>query len=203
MPTTKECSDFIDTWSGTKFFPLRPNVSDINIGDIAASLSNQCRFGGHTRVFYSVARHSVHVSELVAHEGPVAALWGLLHDSAEAYLLDLPRPIKNSPGMEGYRRAESKLLCAIAQAFSLPCDLPPSIQHADEIMLVTEARDLMHAAIELPARVSHAALPSTLSPWGPRLARRRFLEKFGDVQHQLRAVGDAAPSDTALRSARL
>ena len=71
-----------------------PNPDDIRIEDIAHALSNQCRFAGHAREFYSVAEHSVHVSQLCL---PEHALWGLLHDASEAYLVDLPRPLKLLP----------------------------------------------------------------------------------------------------------
>jgi uncharacterized protein len=83
--------DWIQTYTGKQFWPLSPLPEDIVIEDIAHALSMQCRFGGHVRTFYSVAQHSVHVSLLVE---PQYALWGLLHDAAEAYLVDLPRPIK-------------------------------------------------------------------------------------------------------------
>ena len=54
----------ITTHSGVRFWPLLPNPDDILIEDIAHSLSLQCRFAGHSRVFYSVAEHSVRVSQL-------------------------------------------------------------------------------------------------------------------------------------------
>ena len=49
----------ITTFSGVLFWPLLPNPDDIRIADIAHALSQQCRFAGHTRTFYSVAEHSV------------------------------------------------------------------------------------------------------------------------------------------------
>lgn len=73
---------WIQTSTGRKFYPLSPNDSDVSILDIARALSMQCRFGGHVRRFYSVAEHSVHVSNHVSREN---ALWGLLH-----HLLETP-----------------------------------------------------------------------------------------------------------------
>src|ERR1035438_6318404 len=54
---------FIGTFSGLRFWPLLPNPADILIADIAHALAHQCRFGGHASKFYSVAEHSVHVSD--------------------------------------------------------------------------------------------------------------------------------------------
>ena len=54
----------ITTFSGVRFWPLLPNPDDILIADIAHALSNQCRFGVHASRFYSVAEHTVHVSQL-------------------------------------------------------------------------------------------------------------------------------------------
>jgi hypothetical protein len=70
----------ITTFSDVRFWPLLPNPDDIRIEDIAHALSNQCRFAGHAREFYSVAEHCVRVSQLCR---PEEALWGLLHDASE------------------------------------------------------------------------------------------------------------------------
>src|ERR1019366_9954250 len=83
----------IRTYSGVRFKPLDPDPA-VGISDIAHALANQCRFGGHSSAFYSVAQHSVRVSEICAAED---ALWGLLHDASEAYLVDVPAPLKQLP----------------------------------------------------------------------------------------------------------
>src|ERR1017187_3148745 len=72
---------FISLFSGMRFWPLDPNPEKILIADIAHALAHQCRFGGHASKFYSVAEHSVHISQLCL---PEHALWGLLHDASEA-----------------------------------------------------------------------------------------------------------------------
>lgn len=72
--------DWMQTYTGRRFWPLDPVAGDIEIMDIAHALSNQCRYAGHTRFHYSVAQHSVQVSENVA---PEHALWGLLHDAPD------------------------------------------------------------------------------------------------------------------------
>lgn len=115
---------FIETYSGVRFCPLAPEVSKIRIHDIAHALSNQCRFSGHVRHFYSVAEHSVRVSRLLEKRVPKnRRIWlkGLLHDASEAYLVDLPTPLKaNGKIGEEYREAEGRLMALIWERFALP-----------------------------------------------------------------------------------
>ena len=82
---------WIETYSGIKINIFNPHSDDIRIRDIAHALAMCCRFNGHTKRFLSIAEHSFFVSLYV---GPPYQLEGLLHDAAEAYLTDIPRPIK-------------------------------------------------------------------------------------------------------------
>ena len=68
---------YIRTYSGINFTILNPTSEMINIDDIAHSLSYQCRYGGHSNKFYSVARHSIIMSYLAP---PKFALDALCHD---------------------------------------------------------------------------------------------------------------------------
>src|ERR1700743_1033596 len=81
----------IQTVSGRWINPLAPDVAQIDIGDIAQALANTCRFGGHSRRFYSVAQHSTIVSDVCAERGasPAETLVAPLHGAAEASLVDL------------------------------------------------------------------------------------------------------------------
>ena len=85
--TSERIGDWIQTYTGRQFWPLDPRVDEIHIEDIAHSLSMRCCYGGHLTDFYSVAEHSVLVSLHVPQE---FALWGLLHDAAEAPHRHLP-----------------------------------------------------------------------------------------------------------------
>jgi len=101
------------TASGKRFWPLDPRPEDICIEDIAHALSHICRFGGHVREPYSVAQHSVIVSMIVK---PENALYGLLHDAAEAYAGDMVRPLKR--GMPAYRSIESAVSGPMPETWS-------------------------------------------------------------------------------------
>ena len=128
-------------------FALKPEDVDIDV--IAHSLSNLCRFGGHTRHFYSVAEHSVAVSELCSPENQLA---GLLHDAAEAYIGDIVRPIKAAAfympdglhgPMEEIAQVEDRILAAVLGRFNLDPVLPDEVILADNAIMVEEADRLI------------------------------------------------------------
>lgn len=165
---------WIQTYVGKQFWPLEPRPEDLDIRDIAHSLSLQCRFNGHCRVFYSVAEHSVRVAEQLPAE---LALWGLLHDAAEAYLGDLTRPLKRQAAAQWFNDAEDQLLQVIANSFGLVWPMPAAVRVADDVLLVTEARDLM---VEPPAdwQMEAEPLPSPIEPLAPTAAEALFLERY-------------------------
>jgi hypothetical protein len=109
----------IDTRSGEKITPFEPDCEKVNLEDIAHGLSNVGRFAGQGKDFYSVARHSVHVSLEVEARGGTqeAQRYALLHDAAEAYLSDVPGPVKKS--LPGYKHAERRLDETIVAALGL------------------------------------------------------------------------------------
>lgn len=166
--------DWIQTYTGRQFWPLDPRADEVDIQDIAHALSNLCRFTGHCAWFYSVAQHSVLVSRAC---DPADALAGLLHDAAEAYVADLPRPIKRQPGMEAYRDAEALVHGAIGERFGVAVLMPPSVVAADEAVLATEGRDLMKR-IGATWNLRAAPLPGTIAPWSSLVARHQFLRRF-------------------------
>ena len=119
-------TDWIQTYSGIAFFPMEPDPELILLPDIAHALSNQCRFSGHVRKFYSVAQHCVEVANLLKVQPPHIQLAGLLHDASEAYLVDLPKPLKRK--MPDYVTVEKGMMEAISKRFGLSFvtfDSPP------------------------------------------------------------------------------
>jgi hypothetical protein len=134
---------WIETYCGIKFYFLNPTPEMVNIKDIAHSLSLQCRFSGHTNRFYSVAEHSVRVSRFLfsTYGDYRLALQGLLHDASEAYLLDVPSPVKQHLG--GYKSMEDKLQEVILNKYHAGWPMDARTKDADAILLKNEARYLL------------------------------------------------------------
>lgn len=168
---------WLQTHTGKKFFPLDPKIEDIDIEDIAHSLSMLCRFTGHSTFFYSVSQHSVLVSYNC---NPEDALMGLLHDASEYALQDIPSPLKRSGKFEEYRIYEYKLQSMIYTKFCKSIIEPPSVKEADIRMLATEARDLMsplHPEWIQPAKPYDFKIDPVL----PHLAKSLFINRFNEL----------------------
>ena len=166
----------ITTFTGNAFWPLDPRPEDVDILDIAHSLSQQCRWGGHCDPFISVAEHCVRVSRLV----PLRhALWGLLHDAAEAYLVDLPTPIKRV--IPTYSAAEEEVLMVIAASFGLALPIPQAVHHADGVLQATEHRDLMNGPTA-PWMERTQRLSDRIVPWTTHEAKQKFLDRFTELR---------------------
>jgi len=132
--------DAIETYSGLYVRPLALRPEDVRLADVAHALSNTCRFTGHSRVFYSVAEHSVLVSRRMLR----AQAFGLLHDASEAYLTDVARPVKRQ--LSGYAEAEANAQRAIYMALVGFLPSPQEevlVEQADNDLLVTEGEALM------------------------------------------------------------
>lgn len=186
-PYPRDEYTFICTYTGRKYWPLNPHPDDVCIEDIAHHLALVNRFTGATREPYSVAEHSIRVSNLVGQSMAtlfsgdslrLVALCGLLHDASEAYLQDIARPFKHSPAMEGYRKIEALNERVISEAFGLPFPWPPVVKRADNILLATEMRDLLPFA---SAPDGIAILPDVIEPMSWREAEFVFLQTFKDL----------------------
>jgi len=169
---------FIQTYSGKKFDYLKATADDIDIEDIANPLANICRFSGHVPEFYSVAQHSVLCSQLVPAE---FAFEALMHDAAEAYVQDLPAPLKAL--LHDYRSMEQMVDDLIRDKYGLPREHSPAVKRADLIMLATERRDL---GIDDGTRwaILEGIQPSELirvDPLRPAQAYTLFMNRFNEL----------------------
>lgn len=169
---------WIETFTGRKVFPLAMTPDQVDLFDIAHSLSLTCRYNGHSAFFYSVAEHSVHVARLAS---PANALWGLLHDAAEAYLPDVASPIK--PSIPGFAEMEEQVMRAVAGHFGLSWPQPSEVKAIDTAMLLTEAKALLPSqgkSWKWTAYVQSA--PVDLQLWSPADAKDRFLETYAALR---------------------
>lgn len=178
----------IATFTGRYVYPLALDPDDVDIEDIAHSLSNQSRFSGHTVSFYSVAHHAVLVSQLL--EGTGHEMWGLLHDGSEAYLTDVARPLKTDPYFgKTYRGAEARAMRAVAAAFDLQWPEPPEVKVADVVLLATERRDLIAATGRWTVLDGVTPLTDQIVPWSPKKSKRAFLNRYEQLCRRVESQG--------------
>ena len=136
----------ITTFTGKHIDPLNPEVDLIDIRDIAHALSMTCRANGHVKRFYSVGQHCIACAKEAKMRGYDlhVQLAALLHDAREAYLCDIPRPMKDM--IPGYQEAEDRLQDMIWNKY---LDEPlteterKNIQEIDDDMLACEFHMLM------------------------------------------------------------
>lgn len=178
----RRVGDWIQTFSGIKFYPFDPKPEEIDIVDIAHALSMQCRFTGHVKKFYSVAEHSVRVSFLCK---PENALYGLLHDASEAYLCDVARPVKHMEAMKEYLKVEKIIMNAVCDKYHLDRKMPSDVKSADDTLCYSEARDLLGPLV--PGwKNTVKLLDYKVIPWTQLEAENYFLERFCELVEKIK-----------------
>lgn len=163
----------------------------LDINTIATALSRINRFTGHGARAYSVAEHSLLVSDLLADQGysALVQLAGLMHDAHEAYIGDLSSPLKWALGAT-WADLEDRHATELRRSFGLLSVFAGHarrIKRADLVALATERRDLLDytpdvsrpwpildtpGAEILPAAVSLPAEPQDPEVWAQRWLTR-------------------------------
>jgi hypothetical protein len=175
-------SPWIQTASGLKFPLLDIDPDAILIEDIAHALSMLCRFNAQCLRFYSVAEHSVHVSYEIASQ---LAFVGLMHDAAEAYIGDVPSPLKDH--LPKFQEIEDHLMSAIAArfGFGMPAkgsDDARELKRADKQLLVDEKVAIMSSEPEpWPSDVPPVKDSARIECWSSDEAKKRFLGRFAEL----------------------
>lgn len=168
--------DWMQTFTGRQFYPMDPRVEDIDAEDIGHALSLLCRYGGHLSRFYSVAEHCVLMSGFVEPEHALAAL---LHDATEAYVVDVPRPLKQY--LPDYREIEQRVWTVIAMKFGLELEIPKAVKDADTRILLTERNALMPNTRYAWSMDNLLELPVQITGWGPIEAERQYLNRLREL----------------------
>ncbi|TGQ19585.1 hypothetical protein EN860_019680 [Mesorhizobium sp. M00.F.Ca.ET.217.01.1.1] len=175
----------MQTFTARQFWPLDARPEEVHIEDIAHALSLQCRYAGHCRNFYSVAEHSVLIARWLVDVGESVetALAGLMHDATEAYLVDMPRPVKRS--LHEYRIHEAALWRVIAKRYGLPEELPAIVHGADQRIIADELVNMLpmawHGKHDSPLGVK-------LELWSPNRAEQEFLAAYVALDHMRMAA---------------
>jgi len=174
---------YIGTYTNKKFYFLDPKPEQICIEDIAQALSMSCRFSGHVSTFYSVAEHCCIIADLVhkADKDRQEVMSALLHDASEAYICDIPRPIK--PHLNNYFDMELKIEKVIQKKYNIApkTDL---INYYDHHICGEEARQLfLHAPdwVESFDRIAGVKI----NAWTPAQAKKEFLDRFDRLKHYI------------------
>jgi len=187
----------VQTYTGRMVDILAPQPDEILIEDIAHALANQCRFNSHTSRYYSVAQHSILVSDLAEEltENKQAALYALLHDAHEAYLGDVVRPVRGQ--LKNYDKLAATMQHAIDACSDIWIDfrwsplateaLDQLIKACDDIALATEARDLMPGGPWVD-QIDAQPMTRIISPVSPDIAKIMFLRRFDEL-----TAGDQQP----------
>ena len=170
--------NWIQTYTGKKFWILDPRPGDFCKEDIAHALSMKCRYNGHSKIFYSVAQHCVLATiECLRRYSPNynLALWMLLHDLGEAYLPDIPTPIKQME-VGILNDCEKNIMTVAAVKYGLKCPEPPEIKIIDNVLLATEvpivtANPLMYGQLQ-----EEPIKGLRIESWLPATAEHAFLE---------------------------
>ena len=168
------------TQSGKDIDYANFTVSDVDLEDIAHGLSNTCRYGGQCSFFYSVAEHSILVSQVLKNHPALSHLTkaALLHDAAEAYIVDLPTPLKAL--CPGYKLIESKVERVMSKAFpSMQGVKHPAVKEADDLLYLIEREVL------LPGPWDESSKPLDfieIQGLNPSEAKKAFLDRAKELE---------------------
>lgn len=166
--------DYITTYGGTHFMPTEPDADRIHIRDIAHALSLICRGNGHVKTFFSVGQHCINCALEAEARGysKRISLACLLHDASEAYLSDVPSPLKKY--LKEYNVFEDKILDVIYEKY-----LGSTLTEAEQSLVKKIDKDMLYYDLmELLGEVSDGPKPEI------RIELSYKERPFGDVERQ-------------------
>ena len=163
--------------SGKFYDYLQPEKNEFTIEDVALGLSHLCRYGGQVDKFYSVAQHAYYVSYAV--EDKRYELDALLHDNVEAFMVDVPTPLKML--LPDYKAMEALHEAAMFARFGLDYPMHPSVHKADQAVFVAEVRDLKPANKHWEKWSHVEAYDGHIVPWTSKKAYDMFLYRYYEL----------------------
>lgn len=178
----------ICTYTGRKVNLIQTEDMDIDFLDIAHALSLNCRFNGHTSIMWSVASHSILVSDMLykEYQDPKLALIGLMHDASECYISDISRPLKSV--LASYMPIEAQIQNRIYKEIGVMGSMQDTtvqqrLRDADDLALKTEALKMMIPFKEWEEELNigkEKAEPwfGRIKPENPQIVKGMFLLKL-------------------------
>ncbi len=122
---------------------------------------------------------------------PDELMAALLHDASEAYLGDLPHPIKHRSELgAAFKVAEKRLEAVIAERFGLP-DASARVKPLDRALLATERRIFSDVSWHWPELDGAEELDLEIEPWAPA----RALDEFTRRYERIDALRASPPGD--------
>lgn len=187
-PTVKP---YMWTYSGKNLYLRNPKPSNFDAVTIAVALGRICRFGAQSKVFYSVAQHSVLITELLELITSEKRLLraSLFHDGSEAYIGDCISPLKYDKYFnKAYHPLEKLFMDCIAKQFKFDFGIKTKklIKTCEKKIEMAEIRDLMNLSKserrkldfsiceEVPNLLNRALLPDD--------ATKLFLDKYEQIK---------------------
>lgn len=173
--------DWMQVFSGGKIYPLDPRPEEIHLEDIAHALSQMNRYGGHTLFPYSVAQHCILLSYVI---DPQYSFLALMHDASEAYLCDIPRPIKKD--LTNYSNIENRLMAVIAKKFNFTWPMPEEVKIGDNRMITTERFQVMPKGDDynLVPSDKYPAYKIKITEITAKQAKEAFINRFKELTHE-------------------
>lgn len=170
------------------------NVPILSVEAIAHALSNICRYGGHVKTHYSVAQHSVAIAAVVDTQFFKEAL---LHDASEAYIGDIPAPMKHQiPEIKKFEEGIQKRIFA---EYELRWPIPNQIEYLDKAITQTEMQMffdkvnpyIQKMLLEKTNGVQEFFLiPELEEAWPAEKAKQEFIRRYYEYEQHNAGFGD-------------
>lgn len=177
------------TYTGKYFYPDDVGSLEVDIEDIAHALSMMNRYCGHLDYFYSVAQHSLIVEELVCGMSTTLytdrLLGALLHDASEAYMPDMPSPIKQL--LPDFKKKEEELSQHIFSHYNLAYPYEGIIKEIDSAIRGSEIKCLTSWEEEWGGEFTDEfgqrwdTLEYKIIPMPQKYAEEKFLQRFYEL----------------------
>lgn len=168
----------IQLLNGGFFDFIEPARSVYTVQDIARGLSHTARFSGQTDRPYYVGQHCVLVSKMVDAEHALAAL---IHDGCEAFMADIPSPLKKL--LPDYVELEKRAEADMCKRFGVKFPFHPSIKEADNLIFEIERRDMQPKIYVQGHHKEHKFVPgmNRIIAWDARTSYLNYLKRFEEL----------------------